>query len=211
MSSRSSPRLKRKISHKGALTLNKERLIAFTDAIIAIAATIMVLELAVPVVDSWRGLAAEWPTFLAYLISYIMIYLVWYSHHNLFEKATVVSTRTFLINGLWLFFLTLVPFTTRYVGGAPDSSVAEFLYPLDLFLWSAGFHLLDWQIRKDNPDAARDSSTRLLDRLVLYGGFLLCMVLAFFVPRASLYLIGVVSAVMIVRMILANPKGKGAA
>ena len=200
MSSRSSPRLKRKISHKGALTLNKERLIAFTDAIIAIAATIMVLELAVPVVDSWRGLAAEWPTFLAYLISYIMIYLVWYSHHNLFEKATVVSTRTFLINGLWLFFLTLVPFT-----------VAEFLYLLDLFLWSAGFHLLDWQIRKDNPDAARDSSTRLLDRLVLYGGFLLCMVLAFFVPRASLYLIGVVSAVMIVRMILANPKGKGAA
>ena len=102
--------------------MNKERLVAFTDAIVAIAATIMVLELHTPITDDWQGLREEWPTFLAYLISFSVIYVVWYNHHNLFAKAEVVTTRTFLLNGLWLFFLTLVPFTTGWVGSAVGAS-----------------------------------------------------------------------------------------
>ena len=184
--------------------LNKGRLEAFTDAIVAIAATIMVLELHTPATNDWRGFMGVWPTFLAYIISFAMIYVVWYSHHNLFKKAEIITPRTYLINGLWIFFLTLVPFTTGWVGSAPDAAMPEFVYPLNLFLWSGAFHLLDRQILKDNPEAEKDSSTRLFDRIFMYGGYVLCMILAFIYPALSLYIIGAVSIVMIVRIFAAK-------
>lgn len=184
--------------------MNKERLVAFTDAIVAIAATIMVLELKTPVSNDWAGLRETWPTLIAYIISFIMIYVVWYSHHNLFEKAEVITPRAYLINGVWIFFLTLVPFITGWVGDSPDALLPELFYALDLLLWSAAFHWLDFQIRKDNPGAVRDSSTRALDRGIMYGGYALCIVLSFIYARFSLYLIGVISVIMIIRMFTAK-------
>ena len=47
----------------------------------------MVLELKTPLTDDWQGLTEQWPTLLAYIISFDMIYIVWYNHHNLFQKA----------------------------------------------------------------------------------------------------------------------------
>lgn len=184
--------------------MNRGRLEAFTDAIVAIAATIMVLELKIPISNDWKGVADVWPTMLAYLISFVMIYVVWYSHHNLFKKAEVIAPRTYLLNGLWIFFLTLVPFTTGWVGASPGATMPELVYPLNLLLWSGAFHLLDRQILRDNPEAERDSSTRLFDRVFMYGGYVLCMMLAFVYPPLSLYIIGGVSVVMIVRIFTAK-------
>ena len=180
--------------------MNKGRLEAFTDAIVAIAATIMVLELHTPITNNWKGLMEEWPIFLAYIISFAMIYVVWYSHHNLFKKAETITPRTYLINGLWVFFLTLVPFTTGWVGASPDATLPEVVYAINLLLWSAAFHLLDRQILKDNPTAEKDSSTRLFDRAFMYGGYAVCILLAFLYARFSLYIIGIVSIVMIIRI-----------
>jgi len=99
-----------------------------------------------------QGLLAQRHVLLAYLT---MIYIVWYNHHNLFQKAERITKRPFLLNGLWLFFLTLVPFTTGWVGTAPDAAVPELLYPLNLLAWSSAFHLLDRQILRDNAGAVR--------------------------------------------------------
>ncbi|WP_282710428.1 TMEM175 family protein [Lancefieldella sp. Marseille-Q7238] len=71
--------------------MNKERLAAFTDAIVAIVATIMVLELAVPSTSGWQGLMENLPVFLVYIVSFSQIYLVWNNHHDLFEKAEVIE------------------------------------------------------------------------------------------------------------------------
>lgn len=116
--------------------MNKARLEAFTDAIIAIAATIMVLELKVPAQATLQGLLSEWQVLLAYVISFIFIYVVWFSHHNIFKKAKTITARTFIYNGIWLFLLTLVPFTTRWVGSNVNATFPEFLYVLVLLLWS---------------------------------------------------------------------------
>ena len=88
----------------------KERLVAFTDAIIAIAATIMVLELVTSEDTTLQGLLSQWPVFIAYLTSFDLIYLVWLNHHNAFQKIEHVTIRIFVLNGIWTFFLTLVPF-----------------------------------------------------------------------------------------------------
>ena len=184
--------------------MSKGRLEAFTDAIAAIAATVMVLELKTPLSGDLQGLLEQRHVLLAYLISFAMIYIVWYNHHNLFQKAERVTKHTFLLNGLWLFFLTLVPFTTGWVGTAPDAAVPELLYPLNLLAWSGAFHLLDRQILRGNAGAVRDSSTRALDRVFMYGGHLVCMILALVWPRGSLYLIGVIAAVLVGRIFTAK-------
>ena len=178
--------------------MNKGRIEALTDGILAIAATIMVLELGLPQTNDWSGLLELRHTFLAYVISFMMIYIVWSMHHDLFKKAEVISRRTFLVNGVWIFMLTLVPFTTAWVGSAPDAVVPEFLYPLNLLLWSMAFHWLDYQIRKDNPGAERDRSTTLPVRIIMYGGYVLCMVLAFIKPILSIYIIGASTIVLFV-------------
>lgn len=86
------------------------------------------------------------------------------------QKAEVITPRAYLINGLWIFFLTLVPFTSKWIGTYPDQTMPAFAYPLNLMLWSIAFQLLDRQILRDNPSAEKDSSTRLFDRVFMYGG-----------------------------------------
>lgn len=187
-------------------TVNKGRLEAITDGIIAIAATIMVLELHIPDTNDWRGLLEERSTLLAYLISFFMIYIVWRMHHDLFNKAEVISRKTFMINGLWLFFLNLVPFVTGWVGSAPDANVPEFLYPLDMFLWSLCFQLMDRQIVRDNPGAERADSTGFTDRVIMYGGYIVCMALAYIAPRWSMRGVGILTLIILFRTMRSNRK-----
>lgn len=182
--------------------MNKARLEAFTDAIIAIAATIMVLELHVPKENNFHGLLEEWPTFLAYLVSFVFIYTVWYSHHNLFKKAKKITTRTYLYNGIWLFLLTLVPFTTNWVGEAPNASLPEFLYTLVLLLWSLMFQVMDNQIVHDNPEVKKDETNHLSYRLALYGGYIIAILLAFFQPIWCLILMAITSFILTLRLFL---------
>lgn len=180
--------------------MNKNRLEAFTDAIIAIAATIMVLELHVPESDTLAGLLEEWPVFLAYFISFTLIYAVWYNHHNLFKKAQNITTQTYIFNGIWVFLLTLVPFTSNWVGSSPDDTLPAVLFTLILLLWSVMFQILDWQILKDNPDAKRDVTNRFSYRFALYGGYAIALILAFMIPLYSLIGIGIISVSMMLVM-----------
>ena len=176
--------------------MQKSRVEALTDGIIAIAATIMVLELGIPSAKGIAGLLEIRHTFLAYVISFFMIYIVWSMHHDLFRKAEYISRGAFMVNGVWIFILTLVPFTTAWVGSAPYDKLPEFLYPLNLLLWSIAFQWLDHEIVKDNPGIEKDASTGLVIRSVMYGGFILCMILAMIKPILSIYVIGISTVVM---------------
>lgn len=180
--------------------MNKARLEAFTDAIIAIAATIMVLELEVPKQPTFSGLLGEWQTLLAYIVSFIYIYVVWFSHHNIFKKAQTISTRTFLYNGIWLFLLTLVPFTTKWVGSQTNAAFPEFLYAFIMLMWSLMFEVMDRQILRDNPTAEKDPTNSRAYRLALYGGFVLAMIIAFISPIGSLIVMALTSVILIIRM-----------
>lgn len=178
------------------MKINKERLVAFTDAIIAIAATIMVLELVTPEDTSIRGLLSQWPTFLAYLTSFDLIYLVWLNHHNAFQKIEHVTMRVFVWNGIWTFFLTLVPFTTRWVGEHPNDTLPEFLYVFIMFAWSLIFQLMDNQIMKDFPGTMPDVTNSRKVRIPLYIGFVIALTVSFVVPILSLLLLLVIVVIL---------------
>lgn len=134
--------------------------------------------------------------FLAYIISFSLIYIVWFNHHNLFYKAKIISPRTYLYNGIWLFFLTLVPFTTNWVGTEPNELLPEILYVSNILLWTIMFQILDNSIVKDNSDAAKDETNNFKYRLMLYCEYALAFAVAFIEPILCLFMILIFTVVM---------------
>ena len=92
------------------------RVEAFSDGVIAIIITIMVLELKVPHGVDPALLIGLWPTLLSYGLSFLVIAIYWVNHHSLLHEAKRATARLLWCNVLWLFCLSLIPFATAYMG-----------------------------------------------------------------------------------------------
>ena len=108
--------------------MGKSRVEAFTDGVIAIIVTIMVLELKVPHGGDPSAFLALWPTFVAYAISFITVAIYWVNHHQLFHQAREIDHAVLWANIFWLFFLSLIPFFTAYLGESHLTPFAAMLY-----------------------------------------------------------------------------------
>jgi uncharacterized membrane protein len=122
--------------------MGKNRLEAFSDGVIAILITIMVLELKVPHSPDFRALLPLWPVFMSYVLSFIYIGIYWNNHHHL-----MYATRHIEGNILWwnlhlLFWLSLFPFATAWMGENHFSPVPTALYGAVLLLAAVAYHLL---------------------------------------------------------------------
>ena len=111
-----------------------ERLEAFSDAIYAIAITLLVLDLYDPTARGsllLPGLVDEWPTFFAFATSFMTVLVSWMNHHNMFNYIKRINRELMLLNGLLLLFVVLTPFTTSLVSAHllhPDATVAAAIY-----------------------------------------------------------------------------------
>jgi uncharacterized membrane protein len=114
--------------------MEKDRLVAFSDGVLAVVITIMVLELKAPHDASLGALAAVAPTFLAYLISFIYIGIYWNNHHHLFTLVSDVRGAVLWANLHLLFWLSLIPFTTSWLGEHPASPAPAAVYGLSLLM-----------------------------------------------------------------------------
>ena len=96
--------------------MGKDRLAAFSDGVIAIIITIMVLELHVPHGADWQALVAIAPSFLTYVLSFVYIAIYWNNHHHLLRATKRISAAVMWSNLVLLFWLSLTPFATAWVG-----------------------------------------------------------------------------------------------
>jgi uncharacterized membrane protein len=96
--------------------VNKTRLEAFSDGVIAILITIMVLELRVPHGADWAALSPLLPIFLTYVLSFVFLGIYWSNHHHMLHAATRVNGAVLWANLHLLFWLSLVPFVTEWMG-----------------------------------------------------------------------------------------------
>ena len=96
--------------------MEKDRLLAFSDGVIAIIITIMVLELKVPHGAAWGDLAKIVPVFLSYILSFLYVAIYWNNHHHLMHTVTKVSGSILWANMHLLFWLSLLPFATGWLG-----------------------------------------------------------------------------------------------
>lgn len=118
------------------------RLEAFSDGVIAVILTIMVLELHVPHEDGMAGLWSVAPRFGIYLLSFVMVGIYWINHHELCRRTETVSYAILWANLGWLFALSLIPYFTDYVGEKHFSGFATALYAVIMMLTGFFFGIL---------------------------------------------------------------------
>jgi uncharacterized membrane protein len=98
------------------LALKTDRLMAFTDGVLAIAITIMVVDLRVPASPDWNAIQPVIPLLVAYALAYINIGVFWTNHHHMLATASRVNGSALWANLFLLFWLTLMPFVIRWIG-----------------------------------------------------------------------------------------------
>ena len=136
------------------------RLEAYSDAVIAIVITIMVLELHVPAEASLAALAEILPTFLAYVLSFIYLSIYWNNHHHLLHASDRVNGRVMWANIHLLFWLSLVPFSTAWLSQNPGTVVTSAIYGINLFMAGLAYFLLVRSLRACHaPDSRLNQLT----------------------------------------------------
>jgi uncharacterized membrane protein len=110
------------------------RLEAFSDGVIAILITIMVLELKVPASHEPAALLGLWPVLLSYLLSFLIIGIYWVNHHVLFHRCREVNNAVLWTNMAFLFCISLLPFATAYMGENRFTPFSTALYAGSLLL-----------------------------------------------------------------------------
>ncbi len=132
--------------------MEKDRLAAFSDGVIAIIITIMVLELKVPEGPGLAGLVKVLPVFLSYVLSFTYIAIYWNNHHHLLYTVTRVDGLILWANMHLLFWLSLVPFATAWTGQNHFETVPTALYGFSLFMPGVAYYLLQKAIlRREGP------------------------------------------------------------
>lgn len=128
--------------------MTKNRLEAFSDGVMAIIITIMVLELKVPHDPSLGGLLPILPVFLSYILSFIYIGIYWNNHHHLLHTASKVSGGILWANLHLLFWLSLLPFVTGWMGENHFALVPTAFYGVILLMAAVAYYVLQLTIIK---------------------------------------------------------------
>jgi TMEM175 potassium channel family protein len=173
------------------------RLEAFSDGVIAIIVTIMVLELHAPSQPTLAGLWKVAPVFLSYGLSFLVVAIMWVNHHHLIHAIHEVTARLLWSNLYLLFWMSLVPFVTDYLGKNYHEPLAVALYGLDLVLCSSAFYLLRMiLIEQDQLEGTLADYHRSIQRKNAFSGalYLTSVPLAYVSVYASFFIFALIPA-----------------
>jgi uncharacterized membrane protein len=185
------------------------RLEAFSDGVIAVIITIMVLELKVPPQDGFAGLRPVLPTLCLYLISFAFTGIYWINHHHLIHRTQEADARILYANLGFLFCLSLLPFFTSYVLEKKIDSFSVAIYVASLILTGFSFLLLRLAIgrrlRLAGKLEAEDTAVQRKHWLSLVI-YLVAISLAFQYPRTSLGLVAFVTVLWVTPTVGIKPR-----
>jgi len=132
--------------------MGKNRLEAFSDGVLAIIITIMVLELKVPHGSDWKALEPLIPVFISYVMSFLFVGVYWGNHHHLLHLVKNFSSGIMLANLNLLFWLSLVPFVTGWVGENHFAALPVMVYALLLNVCGISYTVLQKVVENCNKD-----------------------------------------------------------
>ncbi len=180
--------------------MGKDRLAAFSDGVIAIVITIMVLELKLPHGASWSVLAGVAPNFVSYVLSFVYLAIYWNNHHHLLHTVTRVDGLILWANSHLLFWLSLVPATTAWLGENFPASIPTAVYGASLLMPAIAYYLLQKAIvHKQGRHSVLahalggDFKGKISPALYLAG-----IALAFAAPWASIALFALVAVMWLI-------------
>jgi len=183
------------------IKIEKERFVMFMDALMAIVMTIMVLEIKIPEVENLtdEGLQKELhkavTPLIGFFVSFGTLTMLWFSHHDLMRDIKGITKQFALLNFLWIIVIALLPFSTALGWGYSKSSLAVFIYALNVFLVSMGFGVLfRFAVAKKLMPVMPSQYNRAKQSVALSGIALLAiaMFLSFVNPGVSLFITALV-------------------
>jgi uncharacterized membrane protein len=193
------PQNDQKRSRSPALTTR--RVEAFSDAVFAIAITLLALNLEVPEVTPVTSdalvavLVAMWPTYLSFLLSFVTLLIAWVYHHRLLEAAQHTGTKLLFTNGILLLVVSTVPFPTALLGAyltTPAASVVAAIYAGYIGVLNFSYNLLWWVVVRQQPTRAhpKDWPTSMILSYLGFPCYGVAVVIAFWSPAATLIICG---------------------
>jgi uncharacterized membrane protein len=177
------------------MTENPTRVEAFSDGVFAIAITLLILEIRVPHVDHglWTALLALWPSYVAFLLSFWVILIMWVNHHELLRMVDGINYPFLFSNGLLLLTVTVVPFPTAVLAahlGTPEAKTAAAFYCGMFVVNALCWNLLFWTMVRGGLVRREISAATIAGvRKAYYAGvlvYLLAAIVALFQPIAGL-------------------------
>jgi uncharacterized membrane protein len=188
------------MSTENTTGMSKNRLEAFSDGVLAIIITIMVLELKVPHGSSWEDIKPLGPVMLSYVLSFVYVGIYWNNHHHVFQAVKKVNGKILWANMHLLFWLSLTPFVTAWAGENHFDSLPVVLYGFVLFMAGLAYSIMmktlishhgkDWIL---SGAIGKDFKGNI--SVVLYA---LAMGIAFWMPWISVLIYSTVAAIWIV-------------
>lgn len=178
-------------------SITKDRLAAFSDGVFAVIITIMVLQLKLPSEPTFAALLQDWPTALSYVVSFLLIAIMWINHHFLLRFANDSTPRLILWNFVHVFAASLVPFTTAWVAGTRLAAVPVFVYAAAIVLVNLSYHAFAYEVvPRAEEDSLRPAMRRraLSRSLLTLGLFTVAMFLSLKLPLVAF---GLVTCVLI--------------
>ncbi len=176
------------------------RLEAFSDGVIAIIITIMVLELKVPEGSDFESLKPLLPKFISYILSFLYVAIYWNNHHHLCQAIEKVNGKIFWANMGLLFAMSMVPLTTAWMGENHFDKNPTMLYGVNLLLCAIAFFILEYTAishegKTSKIGQALSNTTKENLSWILY---VVGIVLTFYLPKISLVCYFVVAIIWLV-------------
>ncbi len=181
--------------------MSSGRLEAFSDGVIAVIITIMVLELHVPHENGWAGLWSVMPRLSVYALSFLMVGIYWINHHELVRRTESVDYRVLWANLIFLFVLSLIPFFVDYLDEKEFDVFSTLLYDFTMLAAGAAFFLLRWAVMRRQWYAGslqRRDTSELWKHGISLAIYLIAIGMAFYRTWLSLVITGLVTFVWVI-------------
>lgn len=181
--------------------MNKNRLEAFSDGVLAIIITIMVLEFKMPHSAEWISLKALFPKFISYIISFMYVAIYWNNHHHLLHATKKISSGIMWANLNLLFWLSLVPFATSWMGENHFEKNPVILYTIILLACAITFSILQYIIsscHKTDIQIKQALQSTKIKGYISVVGYILAILLAFVNPYISCLIVFLVAVAWVV-------------
>lgn len=180
--------------------MGKGRLEAFSDGVLAIIITIMVLEMKVPHSDSLEELKKLLPVFISYILSFVYIGIYWNNHHHLMHVTNKINGKIMWANSHLLFWLSLMPFASGWMGENHFTTLPAALFGIILLMAGVAYYILSQCLIKfhgKNSTLAKavGNDVKGIISIVVYA---LGIGLAFYIPWISLALYSSVAVLWLV-------------
>ncbi|MGG1553936.1 TMEM175 family protein [Paenibacillus ferrarius] len=180
--------------------MKANRMEAFSDGVLAIIITIMVLEFKVPEGHDWHSLTGLIPKIMSYIVSFVYVGIYWNNHHHLLHTVRRINGKLMWLNMLLLFCLSLVPFTTAWMGESHFAPTPTALYGIVLLMAAVAYMFLQRAIIGQHPADSvivsamgKDLKGKLSPIL-----YLLAIIMAYIAPWVSCFFFVLVAVVWFV-------------